>query len=376
VTSGVTPEELRADMPAVADGDTVYLNTGASGPSPRRVVEAAEDALESHEFESPTEEGMYESAFDTFDRARAAVADHVGTGPGDVALTQSTTDGMGRVAAAMDWQPGDVVVRTDLEHPAGILPWRRLREEVGVEVRVVETEGGHVDADAFAAAVEDARLAAFSSVCWTTGTRLAVEDLVDVAHDAGARVLVDAVQSPGQRSVDVTAWGADAVAGAAHKWLLGPWGAGFLYVDPAFADELVPAQIGYMGVEDPDADPYQLTPGARRFEVGTTSPAPYAGLTEALAVIEELGYGTIRARIESLTDRLKAGLGDRLVGPRECESGLVAFEVADPETFVERAAAEGVVVRSLPTGTVRASLHAFNTPGDVDALLSVLADSR
>jgi cysteine desulfurase/selenocysteine lyase len=371
----VTPEDLRADIPAVAEEGTVYLNTGASGPSPRRVVDAAEAALEHHEYVAPGEEGMYDAAFETFDRARAAVAGHLNAAPGDVALTQSTTDGIGRVAAAMDWEAGDVVVRTDLEHAAGILPWRRLREEVGVEVRVVETTDGHVDAQEFAAAVRDAKLAVFSSICWTTGTRLAVSDLVEVAHDAGARVLVDAVQSPGQRPVDVQEWGADAVAGAAHKWLLGPWGAGFLHLDSAFAETLVPAQVGYMSVADPYADPYELHDGARRFEIGTVSPAPYAGLVEAIEMVEELGDDTIQTRIESLTDRLKDGLGDRLVGPREYESGLVAFEVPDAEGFVERAAGEGVVVRSLPTGAVRASLHAFNTAADVDALLAVLDDA-
>jgi selenocysteine lyase/cysteine desulfurase len=367
----VTPEDLRADVPAL-DG-TVYLNTGAGGPSPRRVVEATEAALEYHEYEAPGGAGTYRALFEALDETRAVVADHVGAAPEDVALTQSTADGITSVAAAMDWTPGDVVVRTDQEHPAGVLPWQRLRETHGIEVRVVEASGGDIDRDAWREAVADARLAVFSSLCWTDGCRLPVSELTDIAHDEGARVLVDAVQSVGQRPVDVESWGADAVAAAGHKWLLGPTGTGFLYVDDEFARALEPAQVGYRGVEDPNADPCELYPDARRFGVGSVSPVPYAGLQEAIAVIEELGYETITARIERLTDRLKAGLGDRLVSPPEYESGLVAFADDDPETTVERLADAGIVVRDIPpTGTVRVSVHAFNTAGDIDALLDAL----
>ena len=187
-------------------------------------------------------------------------------------------------------------------------------------------------------------------------------------------MLVDAVQSVGQHPVDVDSWGADGVAAAGHKWLLAPTGTGFLYVAEDFARELQPAQIGYLGLADADADPYELHPDARRFEVGTASPAPYAGLAEGIAVIEEVGFDTIADHVQGLTDRLKDGVeADRLVSAREYESGLVTIDVEDPEATVERLAEEDVVVRDIPgTGTVRVSVHAFNTAEDVDALLDGL----
>jgi selenocysteine lyase/cysteine desulfurase len=366
------PAELRDDIPAVESA--IYMNTGASGPSPRRVVEAAERTLEYHEYESPANEGMYPAAWGVLDDAREAVGNHVGASAEDVALTQCTTDGIGRVAAAMEWDADDVVVRTDLEHAAGILPWRRLRDEVGVEVRTVETEDGRIPIDAYKDAVDGATLATFSSLTWTHGTRLPVAELTDIAHDTGARVLVDAVQTPGQHPLDVEAWGADAIAAASHKWLLGLWGAGFLYVSPEFAQSLTPAQLGYLSAEDPYADPYELYPNAQRFEIGTTSPAPYAALVEAVDTIEELGYDTIEAHVERLTDRLKAGLdAEQLVSPRDYESGLVSFTVDDPEGTVERLADENIHIRAIPwPDTVRTSLHVFNTAEDVDALLDAL----
>ncbi|WP_254534589.1 aminotransferase class V-fold PLP-dependent enzyme [Halomarina litorea] len=366
----MTPEELRAAVPAFDDG--IYLNTGASGPSPEPVLEATTDFVRHHEADAPVAEGCYPSAFDTFDETRGRVAEFLGAAPHEIALTSSTADGISRVAASIDWDSGDVVVRTDCEHSAGILPWWNLRER-GVEVRVVPTEGGRIDREAYREAVADARLVVFNSITWNYGTRLPVRELTAEAHDAGARVLVDAVQSPGQTDVDLGEWNADFVALAGHKWLLGPWGAGVLYVREDVAEGMRPAQVGYRSVEEPDAADPQLKAGAPRFEVGTTNPAPYVGLQAAIDTLESIGMGTVESRVAELAGRLVEGLGDRALGPADPESGLVPFAAEDPAGLVERLADEGIVVRDLPTPeAVRASVHVYNTPEDVDALLAAL----
>lgn len=367
----MTPQELRADIPGLHDA--TYLNYGAHGPSPRSVVDASTSFLERHEYQAATND-PYDVAFETYERVRERIAAFVGSNPDEIALTESTTDGINRVASAIDWEPGDVVVRTDVEHPAGILPWKRL-ERKGVEVRVVETERGRIDVDEFADAVTDARLVCFSTITWTHGTQLPVRELVEIANDAGAFTLVDAVQSPGQRRMDVTEWGADAVAAAGHKWLLGPWGAGFLYVDAATATELVPGSIGYRSVTTPTASKVEYKQGARRFEVGSTTPAAHVGLVEALDVIEEIGLETIELRIESLTDRMKSGLPDeRLLSPTAYESGLVTVAVDDPAMTVERLEQDGIVVRSLPfPEAVRVSVHAVSTEREVDQVVDRLS---
>ena len=368
----MTPLELRADVPALGDG--VYLNHGAHGPSPQYVVEAATEFVTDHEFVVPREDDPYRRAFAEFDRTRDRVAASLGADPDEITLTESTTAGINAIAGGIDWEPGDVVVRTDLEHPAGTLPWQRL-EELGVEVRVVETEGGRLDLDAYADAVADAELVCFSAITWTHGTVLPVATLVDVAHETGTFVLVDAVQVPGQRPVDVTDWGADAVAGAGHKWLLGLWGGGFLYVDRGIADALRPRQVGYRSVETPTADPFEYATGARRFEVGSANPAPHVALREAIDVIESVGVGTIQSRIAELTGRLADGVpADRLFGPTPPESGLVTIDVDDPAATVDRLADRGIVVRDLPRpGGIRASIHAVNTTDEIDRLLDALA---
>lgn len=370
------PETLRTELPAFEK--CCYLNTGASGPSPRRVVEAGAAFERHHQYRAPCGDGMYEVPLQVLEDARESVAALLGAAADEIALTRSTVEGINHVATALDWQPGDVVVRTDLEHPAGELPWARLRDTHGVESRVVSTDRGRLDLDDVTEAVDGARLVCLSSLSWNYGTRLPIADVVDIAHDAGAMVLVDAVQSVGQTPVDVDQWGADFVAASGHKWLLGLWGSGFLFVDSTVVDDLEPARIGYFSVEkdgtyELDTENYRFRPDARRFELGTTAVSPYVALKTAIETIDAVGLETIERRIARLTDRLKDGLGDRLLSPRDSASGLVTFSAEDPEALVSRLATEDIRIRWLPDPyACRASVHAFNTTADIDRLLDAL----
>jgi cysteine desulfurase/selenocysteine lyase len=364
-----------ADVAADIDLDgTAYLNWGASGPAPDRVLTAAREEQRRHERHAHSTADPYGYAGEAFAETREAVAGLLGTAAERVALTDSTADGISRVANAIDWDDGDVVVRTDLEHPAGELPWDRLRE-AGVEVREVPCPGGHFDRDAYREAVAGAKLVCFNSISWFHGTHLDVEWATDVAHDAGAAVLVDAVQSPGQAALPVEDWDADFVAAAGHKWLVGVWGAGFLYVrDP---ERWRPRHLGYYAIDDYDApDQPAFHADARRFEVGTNSLAPYAALREAIDIHHEVGPDAIRERQHGLVERLQDALGERCISPRNPESGLVAFDLGDEgavRDLVERARAADVIVRSVPRdGWVRASVHAFNTERDVERLVELL----
>jgi len=365
------PETLRADIPA-CEG-CAHLNTGASGPSPRRVLEAVTDFHEHHKYDAPCGDGMYETASAARESARESIAGFVGAGPGEIALTRNTVEGINHVATGIDWEAGDVVARTDLEHPAGDLPWQRTADRHGVEVRKVATERGRLDRDALKDAVAAARLLCLSSVSWNYGTRLPVAEAVDIAHDAGAMVLVDAVQSPGQVPVDVTEWGAEFVSASGHKWLLGVWGSGVLHVADDALDALSPRRIGYFSVTREAESGYEYAPDASRFELGTTALAPYVGLEASVELFEELGLEAVESRIERLTARLKEGLGDRLLSPRDSESGLVTFAAEDPDATATRLAEDGVRIRSIPEPhACRASVHAFNTAGDIDRLLDAL----
>jgi selenocysteine lyase/cysteine desulfurase len=365
------PETLRQEIPAFEE--CTYLNWGASGPSPRPVVEAAAEFERYHQYESPAAEGMYAAADEATERAREAVAGLLDTASRNVALTQSTVDGINHVATSIDWEPGDVVVRTDTEHSAARLPWERLAKRHGIEIRVLETEAGRLDLDALKTAVADARLLCFNSPTWSYGNRQPVEEIVEIAHDAGARVLVDAVQAPGQQPLSVEQWGADFVAGSGHKWLLGVWGAGFLYVSDDALDALSPTRIGYYSVEDYNAAEYEFYDDARKFDLGTRSLAPFVALETAIEQLESIGLATVDQRIGRLTDRLKDGLGDRLLSPRDAQSGLVTFAAEEPAATVERLAKQEIQIRPLPDPEAcRVSVHAVNTEADIDRLLDAL----
>ncbi len=369
----LTPTELRADIPTLQDA--TYLNYGAHGPSPQYVVEAATEFVQRHEYDVPAVGDPYETAFGEFDETRNQVASFIRAQPDEIALTESTSAGINAIAGAIDWQPGDIVVRTDLEHPAGILPWQRLERE-GVEVRTLETSDGRLDREAYTEAVADARLVSFSAVTWTHGTKLPVSELVDIAHDAGALTLVDAVQVPGQLPMDVGEWGADIVAAAGHKWLLGLWGSGFLYVDCDVAEQLEPRAVGYRSVETPTAAEPTFAAGARRFEIGSANPAPHVALREAIHTVSDVGLDTIERRIQNLADRLASNVpNNRLLSPASPESGLVTIDVGAPDETVSRLDDEGIVVRALPSpNAIRVSVHAVNTAAEIDAVLEVLAD--
>lgn len=360
----MNPEELRDDIPLLDEG--VYLNTGASGPTPRCVRERMEEAREAHA-EAHADE-PYGNESDVADETRETVASLLDAPSESVALTSNTTDGINTVADCFYWGTDDVIVTTELEHPAGVLPWERISEVYGADVRVVPTEkdGTRLDRNAYTDAVEDATLVCLSSVSWY-GVRLPVGELVDVAHDAGASVVVDAAQSVGAEGVDVSEWDADYVAAPAHKWLLGPWGAGFLYVAD---DAPVEAQtrVGYKSAVEPNKSAV-LQDDARRFEVSTSSPALLAGTRAAAETIESVGLSTVEERVSRLVSRLEDGLGDRHLSTG---GGLVCFDDPTPDETVERLKKEGIVVRSLPNGDLRASVHVFNTDDDIERLLGSL----
>jgi len=366
--------ELRQSIPACSE--VAFFNTGASGPSPQPVLNAATECLTHHKATAPAAEGMYPSAARIQAESRETIAAHLRVDPDELALTESTSDAISALAASIDWQPGDVIARTDLEHPAGVLPWQRAAKREGATVRVIETNKGRIDRESYAEAVEAARLVCFSSISWNYGTQLPVDELVEIAHDADCAVLVDAVQSAGQTVMDLDAWGADYVAGSGHKWLLGPWGSGYLYVREGAETDLHPAQVCYSSVEDPDAVDYTLKPNAHRFERGTASPAPHRGMAAAIELLESIGLGRIEARIQELTDRLKAAIPDeQLLSPQQFESGLVTIDVEDPAAVVEALETRDIRIRSLPEpDAVRASVHAFNTTEEVAELVAALDD--
>lgn len=316
--------------------------------------------------------------------ARRAVAGLLHCDPAEVVLTHSTSEGIGIVAHGLSWQPGDEVITSDLEHLSGIAPWRHLARLYGVRVVYLKSEGGHLSAEAYARAMtERTKLICVSHVSWATGTVLPVAEICRAARDAGVLTLIDGAQSAGHLAIDLGAIDCDFYTVSGQKWLLGPEGTGALFVRRRALDRVHPTRIGWSSLADfdPDAEALQYQGDARSFETGTLHAPAFAGLAEAVRLLQGAGCEAVFARAVHLAGLAREQLASlphvRILSPATTPSGLLTFAVAgaDPDACVQRLWREHrIIVRSIPPlGALRASFHAFNTEADVDALVRGVA---
>ncbi len=371
-------ERTRSWFPVTRE--IAYLNHAGVAPVSTRV----EDALRRYADEA-TRRGAfhYSQVYDSeIERVRRRAAELVGGAPEEIAFVKNTTEGLGLVAAGLDWQPGDQVVTCDLEYPSNVYPWWSLRAQ-GVETRMLRGQDGRLPLEAVDRALENprARLLALSSVEYGSGYRHDLVALGRLCRDRGVLFCVDAIQSLGCLPLDVAECGIDFLAADGHKWLLSVEGCGVFYCARPLLDRVTPRVVGWRSVTDnTDYDRYHLDlqPSAGRFEEGTLNTAGIFALGAAIDLILELGIEAIAGRVLELTDRLSRELESRgatLLSPRGPgeTSGIVSFRWADedPKRTAGRLRQAGVfsVVRR---GGVRASPHFYNDARDLERLLAAL----
>ena len=342
-----------------------YLNAGTEGPVPRRAAEAVRSRIDREVGEGRCGRPYFDSLMGMADDVRAGYARVLGADPDEVALTGSTTDGVNTVLAALDLRPGDEVLTTDEEHPGLLAPLGRARRRPGITVRVVPFDQIEDGVSA------STRLIACSHVSWVSGK---VMDVAALAR-TGVPVLLDAAQAIGAVPVDVRALGCDFYAASGQKWLCGPEGSGCLFVRRERLDELVIPWPGYGSLADPQ-NALELVPseGARRFDLGFPPGIRSAWVLASLHVFEQAGWDWVYDRAASLAAWLALELAANGldVWPRG-RSTLVAWKADDPAAEVERLAAAGFIVRSIPAhGLVRASVGAWSSEDELERLVSVL----
>ncbi|MDQ6830578.1 MAG: aminotransferase class V-fold PLP-dependent enzyme, partial [Gemmatimonadota bacterium] len=238
-------DHLRAtEFPAVTSGGTVYLNNASTGPMPRRSL----DAL--HAFNAMRAEPhriTLEDQFGTAARARELIARLINAEPGEIALMVNTTYGINLAARALRLGPGDVVVGCDKEFPANIYPWMALARD-GVRFDMVPCQGVLPDEDAIVAALDrpGVRALAISWVSFATGYRVDLARLGRECRARGIYLVVDAMQGVGALMLDVRETPVDILACGGQKWLLSPWGTGFVYVRDELVQRLEPYAVGWM----------------------------------------------------------------------------------------------------------------------------------
>ena len=339
-----------------------YLNAGTDGPVPRAAQEAAV-----RELAAEVDEGRgfshFERRFELLDALRAGYAELLGCGVEDLALTTSTSEGLGRVLAGMDLGPGDEIVTSTEEHPGLIGPLLAARQ-LGATIRAVPFPE-------LADAVGPGTTAvACSHVTWHTG-ELAPEARAEV----DVPVILDGAQSAGAVPVDVLKLRCAAYAAAGQKWLCGADGTGMLYVAPGFRDRVRSIAPGYTSFADASLGlESELKPDARRYDTSSLAREVVAFSVASLEVLRAAGLAAVLARGPALAAELAGRLEarGRAVAPR-AHTTLVAFEDPDPEATRERLRAADIVVRNLPgTQYVRASVGAWSSEDDLDRLLAAL----
>ena len=334
-------------------------------------------------------------ATDAYENARRTVARFIGAGSvEEIVFVRGTTEAINLVAkswGAKNIGAGDEIVITHLEHHANIVPWQQLASDTGAKLRIipVDEHGQVILAEAQKLIGPKTKLVAVTQVSNALGTVVPVAALVEMAHRAGAKALVDGAQSVSHLRVDVQKLDADFFVFSGHK-IFGPTGIGVVYGKKALLEDMPPWQGGGNMIEDVTFEHTRYHGPPARFEAGTGNIADAVGLGAALEYVERLGIENVAAYEHHLLDyatpRLQRIPGVRLVGTAQDKASVLSFVLANYTTEeVGRALnEEGIAVRSghhcaQPIlrrygleATVRPSFAFYNTTEEIDTFLAVI----
>ncbi len=314
-------------------------------------------------------------------QSKEAFAELIGTTLKNVAGIPNVSTAAGLVASALPLGPGSNIVVSGLEFPSNVYPWMALQPR-GTLVRIATSRGNFVPISEFEKLMdENTTIVAVSHVIFSTGYRYNLDDLVDLVHRVGAFLFVDAYQSAGAIKINLTEANVDFLCTGSSKWLLGPPGAGFLYVDERVAEKLHPPVPSWLCVSDVfDLSPKYLTElkGAAKFETGTPNLMGYAGVMASIVKIKEYGIENVEKRILSLTQWLieeLVRLGLEVITPREKDqrAGIVVFKTkTEPLKVIHRLREEGIIVWKRGDRGVRFSIHFTNREDEIDYAVKTL----
>lgn len=398
---------IRADFPILAERRNghrlVYLDSASSAQKPTSVM-AAMDALMTHSYAN-VHRGVYaiaEEATAAFEAARRKVATFIGAGDtAELVFTRNATEAINLVAYSWgrsNLNAGDVVVLSEMEHHANIVPWHMLAAERGIELRWIPIDADYrLDLSSLDELLDGASLLAVTAMSNVLGTVNDIPQLVAAARAAGAAILVDASQAAPHLKIDVQAWGADFVAITAHK-MLGPSGIGALWARRELLEAMPPFLGGGEMIRDVRKDGFTTNELPWKFEAGTPAITEAVGWNAAIDYLEALGMEAVHDHERALTGYALAALADRfgddlrIFGPRSLDrrGGVISFlfpdihahdvsQVLDEEAICVRAghhcAKPLMKVLQIPA-TSRASLYVYNDEADVDALVEGLSKAQ
>lgn len=315
------------------------------------------------------------------DAARSRFARLLNASTEEIAVTTSVSAGVSSLISGLRHPEGrNKIVVSDFEFPTigQIMHAQELR---GAKVEHVPSSPDvTIPLDRLAEAIdEETALVAMTYVCFRNGSKTDVEAVVDLAHEAGAYVLLDAFQAVGAIPIDVRELGVDFVAGGNLKYLLGSAGLAFLYCRADLLAQITPTQTGWFADRDifeMDIFDYSPSATATKFESGTPNvPSIYAGVA-GMDLMDEIGIPETERHVRSLTDQLIEGIdriGAKMVTPREPErrGPMIAVAATDPGAMVA-ALAEDRILTTPRDSNIRLSWHCYNSAEDVEAVVAGL----
>ena len=401
---------IRADFPILGrvmrgGKQLAYLDSGATSQKPLQVLDAEREfLLTSNGAVHRGAHQLMEEATDAYEQGRADIAAFVGADPDELVFTKNATEAINLVSYVLGDNrfdrvvgPGDVIVTTELEHHANLIPWQELCRRTGAELKWFGLDGeGRIDIDSLEL---DSRVkvVAFSHHSNVTGTIAPVGTLVQRAQAVGALTVLDACQSVPHQPVDFHALGVDFAAFSGHK-MLGPTGIGVLWGREELLDAM-PTFLGGGGmILNVTLDGFTPAALPAKFEAGTPPIAEIIGLHAAVDYLDALGMDAVREHEVSITAYAMRSLAERfgdaltIHGPSEpaMRGGVLslAMDGIHPHDLSQVLDEHAVCVRPghhcakplmrvLGVGaTARASFYVYNDTDDVDALADALADAQ
>ena len=398
------PRVIAADFPILAQrphGERlVYLDSAATSQKPLAVIEAMDDYY--REYNANVHRAIYEigeRATQEYEAARVKVARFINAPAAhEIVWTRNATEAVNLVAYSWGRRnigPGDVIVLTEMEHHANLVPWQILAQEVDGDLEFIPiTDDGILRLDVFEVLLRlRPKLVAFAHVSNTLGTINPVREMVEMAHAAGALVLVDGAQAVPHLPVDVQALGADFYVFSGHK-MLGPTGSGVLWGRRELLDAMPPFMAGGDMIREVKLRRSEYNDVPWKFEAGTPDISAAIGLGVAADYLRDLGMERVRAHEHELVAYALEMLphevpGIVLYGPQaDLRGGVIAFNLPaiHPHDVAQILDRSGVCVRAghhctMPlherldlAATARASFSVFTTRDDVDALAAGLRE--
>ena len=378
-----TNEKLRErEFPICAR--KIYCAHAADAPLPRRVAEAMRDAIE----DASTNEKQFDRALDFIAATRRLVADFLGAETEEITLSGPTSSGLNTVANGLDWRAGDEVVCYLDDYPADVYPWLGL-ERKGVIPVLLETERlGEITPEVVERALtKRTRLVALASANNASGYRIDVEAIGKMCAERGILFSVDGIQTLGAFSIPLG--NVDFLSAGAQKWMLGPSGAGILFVKKSRHELLQPMMVGGWNVESPNfvaQREIKYENGGRKFEPGGYNNIPIAGMQGAVALLSDVGLSRISERILSLIATLKSKLDPadfEFLSPDGSadHASFLTFRShrVGSEKLIDALAKNDIVVSlridRANRGWIRVSPHFYNTFAEMERIAEVLNHS-